>query len=590
MSCEVQDCNYKTRTGLTSHELMFTDMRFHLAMVHPQVAAALAALSNPAEAGGSQSSVKAEKLARPNLEEEISEVDWNFFLSEWSRYKRSTGLTGQSIMDQLWACATDKLKKSCHQSGATDSTTEEQLLEFMKKLSIKATNKLVNVVQFLSLAQDPDEPVNQFISRLRGQSSVCEFEVKCSRAGCDTNVSYSDKMVSHQLVRGLENASVQEKVLALAATDKDLTLKKITEFVLAQETGTRSSKLLGEVAGIAKISDYKRGRSNTLPSKLTQDSGDESIKEKCHYCGKSGHGTRPDVKTREAVCTAWEAQCYSCEKVGHFKSVCRKKGSAKRVTVKDTEDEDSDYSGRVFSLFSKPTKRKHKRRKMKTLSHVAKNKFGQWVGTKPNPHPVVVVGISVSSDGYDQLEIPEPVSHQPTNVQAIADTGATVLVGGMDLVHQLRVKKHELIPVSNTVGGADHGQLELLGGLLVNVSLGDRDHQELCYIAKGVKELFLSGSTMKALGIISENFPAAGPAKRPQYSLQPHRHQQLHQLQPHLGQQFPVGPMFPVQHPSVSSGQFKDRFGVDRQLPVTSHYNSPVAQPAPPGGEGGGRR
>ena len=60
-------------------------------------------------------------------------------------------------------------------------------------------------------------------------------------------------MVSHQLVRGLEDASIQEKVLALAATDKDLNLKKITEFVLAQESGTRSSKLLGEVAGVSNI-------------------------------------------------------------------------------------------------------------------------------------------------------------------------------------------------------------------------------------------------------------------------------------------------------------------------------------------------
>ena len=60
------------------------------------------------------------------------------------------------------------------------------------------------------------------------------------------------------------------------------------------------------------------------------------------------------------------------------------------------------------------------------------------------------------------------------------------MVGGMDLVNQLSVREHELIPVSYTVGGINHGQLELLGGLLVNISLGDREHQELCYIAKGV--------------------------------------------------------------------------------------------------------
>ena len=77
-------------------------------------------------------------------------------------------------------------------------------------------------------------------------------------------------MVSHQLVRGLEDASIQEKVLALAATDKDLNLKKITEFVLAQESGTRSSKLLGEVAGVSKISNYKSGPANTHESKMME--------------------------------------------------------------------------------------------------------------------------------------------------------------------------------------------------------------------------------------------------------------------------------------------------------------------------------
>ena len=131
----------------------------------------------------------------------------------------------------------------------------------MKKLSIKATNNLVNVVQFLTLAQNIDEPVTQFVSRLKGQSSVCDFEVKCSSAGCDTTVSYSDKMVSHQLVRGLVDASIQEKVLALAATEKNLTLKTISEFVEAQETGLRSSKILGGGAGVQKIgSDYKRAK------------------------------------------------------------------------------------------------------------------------------------------------------------------------------------------------------------------------------------------------------------------------------------------------------------------------------------------
>jgi len=83
--------------------------------------------------------------------EDVTETDWNYFQESWTRYKRSTGLEGQSVMDQLWACASQSLAKACYESGATALTTGEELLGMMKKLSIKAQNKLVNVVQFLSI-------------------------------------------------------------------------------------------------------------------------------------------------------------------------------------------------------------------------------------------------------------------------------------------------------------------------------------------------------------------------------------------------------------------------------------------------------
>ena len=37
-SCEVSGCEYKTPTGLTSHEQQFQDIRLHLVMAHPQIA------------------------------------------------------------------------------------------------------------------------------------------------------------------------------------------------------------------------------------------------------------------------------------------------------------------------------------------------------------------------------------------------------------------------------------------------------------------------------------------------------------------------------------------------------------------------
>ena len=296
LSCEVEGCRYTTRQGLNSFDQHFNQLRLHLAMAHPDINSAL---DNSAVSVTSSNSSRAEKLPRPNIAEDINETDWNYFEESWSRYKRSTGLEGQNIIDQLWACASQNLAKACYESGATSTTTEEELLKIMKKLSIKAQNKLVNVVQFLSMSQDTAEPVSKFVSRLKGQSKVCDFTVDCPKAGCDTAVSYSDKMVSHQLVRGLEDLGIQEKVLSLAATEKNLTLDRITEYVEAQETGSRSSKLLGAGAGVGNMSEYKRGRSNTLPSNLRPQDNTGGSEDKCNFCGKSGHGARPDIRMRK---------------------------------------------------------------------------------------------------------------------------------------------------------------------------------------------------------------------------------------------------------------------------------------------------
>ena len=75
--------------------------------------------------------------------------------------------------------------------GATKDTTEDDLLIMFKRCSIRAQNKLVNVVEFINLVQEPEEAAFKFISR-------------GVRPGQD--VSYSDKLCSHVIVRGLESS------------------------------------------------------------------------------------------------------------------------------------------------------------------------------------------------------------------------------------------------------------------------------------------------------------------------------------------------------------------------------------------------
>ena len=310
-------CEYKTPAGCPTWRDANEALRLHVDTFHNALVHRDARGSNNEGGAGA----KAEKLRRPTLEEEISPTDWNFFKSKWNRYKRSAKLSGQDVLDQLWACMSDGLERQCHDHGASvDTTTGEQLLELMKAMSIRGVNKLCNVVEFLNLKQNETEPIQKFISRVRGQALTCDFKIKCSKVGCSQESSYADKLSAHIIVRGLYDLDIQEDVLKLAATLEDeLDLKKVTEVVLAQETGIRSRRLLNdEDAGLYKLSQHQKQKRN-------RQADARVLNEKCAHCGEFGHGYSASAEIREALCPAFGKQCSNCKFNNHYASLCKKK-------------------------------------------------------------------------------------------------------------------------------------------------------------------------------------------------------------------------------------------------------------------------
>ena len=99
------------------------------------------------------------------------------------------GANQQAITDQLWACCGDELELSVFNSGVSSNASEDELLEMMKKLAVRAQNTMVNVVKFLEMAQDQDEAAGAYVARLKGQASVCNFAVKCTAEACEAGVS-----------------------------------------------------------------------------------------------------------------------------------------------------------------------------------------------------------------------------------------------------------------------------------------------------------------------------------------------------------------------------------------------------------------
>ena len=503
---------------------------------------------------------KAPKLPRPTLAEEISEGDWNFFLEQWKRYKRATNLSVEDVTDELWACLSDELARQCFDHGANmTTTTEKDLLALLKAQSIKAQNRLVNIVEYLNLKQKENENITKFIARVRGCANVCNFSVKCTAAGCNTKVSYADQLSSHVIVRGLENPDIQEKVLALAATeDKDLSLQKITEFVLAQETAVQSRRILNEEdPSVYKLSQYKkdmRRRSNTLPN---------ASGLKCQYCGQTGHGKMAGLEDRKNVCPAYGKQCTNCKIWNHVASQCQnprqqqkspphegeaaalqagdrssssssesgnfgfigtlateERSSSSSSSQADHYDADSDRSsgGEEFGWFSmnmvnNKSQKIKKKLNFGTVAHHEADPRGKWTKSCVEPQPEVTVEVSICSDSsYNQIGVRRPRSQHSVTCQSVPDTGSQIVVGGLNLLRSLGMSRIELFPVSSKIKTANKKGLELLGGILVNITAAGasghtRTGKYMVYISSEVDSLFLSRAACRDLGIIGPNFP-----------------------------------------------------------------------------------
>ena len=93
------------------------------------------------------------------------------------------------------------------------------------------------------------------------------------------------------------------------------------------------------------------------------------------------------------------------------------------------------------------------------LSHVGINSFGNWATIKIEDHPEVEITIKPEVEAYKELnwEIKMPKKTKEISRPALVDTGAQMVVMGMDDVHKMGLSKSSLIPVKLKIKAANSG-------------------------------------------------------------------------------------------------------------------------------------
>ena len=177
LPCTVPDCEFATPANLTSEVAM------QLLILHRQDQHATAPL--PGSPGPqSTSTAKVERPSRPLIKQGMSETSWNFFLHEWKRYTRQTGIKDATLIDELWSCMDAELRELAFNEGF-EAVNEESLLANIKSLAVTVLHPSVHVVALHRMQQQDGESIKAFGARVKGTAKNCGLTKLCTKVGCE---------------------------------------------------------------------------------------------------------------------------------------------------------------------------------------------------------------------------------------------------------------------------------------------------------------------------------------------------------------------------------------------------------------------
>ena len=227
--CQLDGCDYVTVEGLTTNDAVLKDLEIHL-----RFRELTTKKTESTVAVGRKKKNVAEKLVRPTIDEDASESDWEFFLMKWKIYVAAASLEGQELVFQLWNCPTDVLQRQMHDLGYKVTSSEDDLLQAIKKLAVRKHNNVVKVIEFLSVIQTEGENISSLSSRISGKARLCDFTVDCTNlceqceTDCGGKIDFTSRMEAFQMIRSIIDAEMQEKILG-ETLEKDLTYEEIVK-------------------------------------------------------------------------------------------------------------------------------------------------------------------------------------------------------------------------------------------------------------------------------------------------------------------------------------------------------------------------
>ena len=126
---------------------------------------------------------------------------------------------------------------------------------------------------------------------------------------------------------------------------------------------------------------------------------------------------------------------------------------------------------------------------------------------RPEPPPNVHVKVDIIRQTHERFGKTTPLSLKQGATQAVADSGCQTCTAGPEILSLLNCPKSYLISTRHKTIGITGSPLEIMGALFLKFELNDHHSNQMVYVSKNCKGLYLSQTAMKDLGIVEESFP-----------------------------------------------------------------------------------
>ena len=160
--------------------------------------------------------------------------------------------------------------------------------------------------------------------------------MKCT---CSKVISFAERFKTLQLINGIYDKEIQEKVLAAGAAlseGQEMALSDVIKMVQSCQMGKTTHAELSRAGNINRISEHRKKKDQGRQEKRDPKPGSGGQSQGqggCGFCGRSRH-------PREE-CPAREKKCNNCGIDGHFSARCHKKAKDKAKVAEVTGEQEA---------------------------------------------------------------------------------------------------------------------------------------------------------------------------------------------------------------------------------------------------------